>query len=148
VEDICLEKKASATKEKAMSQIIGIGVDIEKISRFEVFETNKEHAFLKRAFTNDELDYCFSQARPSQHLAARYAGKEAVVKALSTQVRILYNQIEILNDKKGRPMVTLEIDHGLDIKISLSHSGDMAIAFVILWLLKAAQSDLKGRGKV
>jgi len=59
---------------------IGIGVDIEDVNRFTKLGGNK--AFLKKVFTQNELDYCFSKKVAAPHLAVRYAGKEAVVKAL------------------------------------------------------------------
>ena len=61
-------------------KILSIGVDIESVDRFK--EHDKNGSFLKRIFTNKELEYCFSFTDFAQHLAVRYSGKEAVVKAL------------------------------------------------------------------
>jgi len=117
---------------------ISVGVDIEDISRFEKLNRVKNRTFLNKIFTERELNYCFSKARPASHLAARFSGKEAIVKALSSRGMndINYNAIEILNDKQGIPQVNLLNDikiKNIQIEISLSHCQDKAVAFVILF---------------
>jgi len=111
----------------------GIGVDIEDIKRFRNLNIAHSKQFLDKIFTKKELDYCFSKAKPEQHLAARYAGKEAVVKALYSlgKTNIDYNDIEITNNKDSVPMVKIKNkdSDGLKIKISLAHCEDKAIAF-------------------
>ena len=81
---------------------------------------------------NKELKYCLSKTNPYPHLAARFAGKEAVIKLISGfGGKISPNEIEILNNADGVPGVLLNKE-GLDrfsIVISLSHSKDRAIAF-------------------
>ena len=93
-------------------------------------------AFLKRNFTPTELDYCLSKEAPAPHLAARFAGKEAVIKALSSLniTKIWYSDIEILNNNYGVPYVKINTDKAekLLIKISLSHSPDLVLAFCII----------------
>lgn len=107
-----------------------IGVDIESIARFKGLQREKSKRFLEKIFTKDEVDYCFSKKAPWPHLAARFAAKEAVLKAvspLSKNVPAL-NEIEILNNAKGIPAVALK---GYEIKISLSHCDTLALAFVV-----------------
>jgi len=120
---------------------LGVGTDIEDICRFRKLDRDKNSNFLDKIFTKKELDYSFSKANPHQHLAARYAGKEAVVKALSSLGKrsIDYKDIEILNNNKGIPKVNInygKIDHGknnnLKVNISLSHSNDRALAFAVI----------------
>lgn len=114
-----------------------IGVDIENISKFNQIKKNDK--ILSRIFTNNELKYCFSKRDPAPYLAVRYAGKEAVVKAVNStgvsQMSFLdYKKIEIYNEKSGTPrvkLVGLNLDN-LVINISLSHCDDKAIAFVII----------------
>lgn len=112
---------------------LGIGVDCEEISHFKKINKN----FLKKVFTKKELDYCKSKPNPPQHLAVRFAGKEAVIKALnSINKKVFFNEIEILNDKNGVPYVKI-INNKIrskrfKIKISLSHSKDNAVAFVLV----------------
>jgi holo-[acyl-carrier protein] synthase len=115
---------------------IGIGVDIENISRFQGLTIEKDASFLNKIFTEKELDYCFSLGNPAQHLAARYAGKEAVIKALSTLERanLNYKEIEIVNDSRGIPCASIRKKDAANLKIliSLSHSQEAAVAFTIV----------------
>ena len=99
--------------------------------------------FVERVFTASERAYCDSKgAAAAQHYAARFAAKEAALKALRTGWRgsIAWHDIEISNDEKGAPLI--EIAGGakkvLDslgansVHISLSHTTEHAIATVIL----------------
>ena len=114
----------------------GIGTDIENIDRFRKLDYNESRAFLNKIFTENELDYCFSKETPAQHLAARFAGKEAVVKALSDvgKFNINYKEIEIINNEKGVPRVIFNNKNLINLKVnlSLSHCDDKAIAFAII----------------
>jgi phosphopantetheine--protein transferase-like protein len=110
----------------------GIGTDIENISRFN--KLKEDENFLKKIFTDKEIKYCLSKSNPESHFAARYCGKEAVIKALNNinQITYDYKKIEILNNEKEVPFVNI-LDKKLEnisIKISLSHNADKAIAFV------------------
>jgi holo-[acyl-carrier protein] synthase len=104
-------------------------VDCEEIARFERMDARA----LGKIFTEREIAYCSGKARPSQHFAARFAAKEAVIKCLgSLGKRVFLNQIEIANRKNGSPFVILNKKLSRhDISVSLSHSGGMAIAFAI-----------------
>ena len=86
-----------------------VGVDIEEISRFENKTIENDSHFLNKIYTENELDYCFSNALPARHLAARFCAKEAVVKALSNILNknLSYSQIEILRRENGSPYVNL-----------------------------------------
>lgn len=116
------------------SKNLGVGTDIENVDRFRKLDRNKNSNFLNRVFTKKEMDYSFSKAKPYQHLAARYAGKEAVVKALSSigKRNIDYKDIEILNSENGIPKVNLNYNGSLKVYISLSHSNDRALAFAVI----------------
>jgi len=115
---------------------IGIGTDIEEIKRFENIHDPVFTAFLNKNFTRTELDYCLSKDAPAPHLAARFAGKEAVIKALSSLniPHIFYPAIEIVNNEQGVPCVRVNTEYNekLHIKLSLSHSSGMALAFCII----------------
>jgi len=107
-----------------------VGVDIENVDRFKLdFKKNK--VFLNRIFSEDELKYCFSKQNPSSHLAARFVAKEAVVKAIYSLGKKppALNKINIKNSKKGVPTIDLK---GFDVRISLSHCRDKAIAFALI----------------
>lgn len=114
----------------------GIGVDIESIERFRKPNVTDNKQFLDNIFTKKELEHCFSKNKPEQHLAARYAGKEAVVKALCSlgKTSIDYSDIEIINNKYNVPIVKIDnkdLD-SLKIKISLAHCEDKAVAFAVV----------------
>ena len=121
--------------------IIGLGTDIIDVHRIEN-QVKKGKAYIDKIFTPNEIAYCESKARKAQHYAARFAAKEAFLKAIGTGWRggIAFNEVEIMNDEYGKPVITL---HGkakttiqkICIKqmcVSLSHVKDMAIAIVII----------------
>lgn len=121
--------------------IKGTGVDIVEISRIEE-AAGASGRFLKRVFTDAELTYCSGGKRRWASLAARFAAKEAVSKALGSGIgRVRWNDIEIVNREDGKPQVLL---HGeasrlaaqmgiAKLEVSLSHSREYAVAFVIAY---------------
>lgn len=110
-----------------------IGVDCVEVSRFESLARDK--AFIETIFTKKEIEYCQTQHDPTQHFAARFAGKEAVIKALSGFKATLPNfqEIEITREPKQPPRVRLKeaLEEEYAIKISLSHTKNTAVAFVV-----------------
>ena len=89
--------------------------------------------FLKRIYTDREIDYCNSKGKQKyQSYAARFAAKEAIYKAISDYINFNYSwqDFEILNDKNGQPYVNLgfKIENLEDINISLSHCKEYAVA--------------------
>jgi holo-[acyl-carrier protein] synthase len=114
-----------------------VGVDIIEIDRIEKAWRRFGQRFLHRIYTEPELRIC--QEKP-RSLAARFAAKEAVMKALGTGVKgISWQEIEILAKPSGEPLVRLygkarvKADSlGLgELAISLSHSREYAVAFVV-----------------
>jgi holo-[acyl-carrier protein] synthase len=112
---------------------IGIGVDVESVERFAKLDRERDKGFFNKIYTDDELDYCFSKTPAAPRLAARYAAKEAVVKALGNLgiTAPSYQEIEIARAESGAPVVRLG-QPGLAAKVSLSHTEDTAIAFAIV----------------
>jgi holo-[acyl-carrier protein] synthase len=113
-----------------------IGVDIIEINRVEAVITRWGKTFLERVFTPQELK-SFSS---TSSLAARFAAKEAVLKAIGACDKgISWQDIEILAESSGKPLVKLTGKAKLQadasaiekFNISLSHSRDYAVAFVI-----------------
>ncbi len=113
------------------------GVDIVEITRIEKAINRWGRRFLQRIYTEPELRLC--REKP-QALAVRFAGKEAVMKALGTGIKgISWKEIEIMAEPSGQPLVHLygkaqdKADElGLDmLAISLSHSQEYAVAFVV-----------------
>ena len=114
-----------------------IGVDIIEIARIQRAIERWDERFLHRVYTELELRLC--RRKPSR-LAGRFAGKEAVMKALGTGVRgISWREIEILAEPSGKPVVRLygkaqakadSLGMG-ELAISLSDSKKYAVAFVV-----------------
>lgn len=112
-----------------------IGIDIVEISRIEQAVSRWGEGFLSRIYTSPELELCRNRIAS---LAVRFAGKEAVVKALGTptETGFRWKDVEILSEPSGRPVVRLHgkaqrqaSSLGLNsINISLSHSREYAIA--------------------
>ena len=123
--------------ERNHNKMTSIGTDIESIARFNKLDKK----FFERIYTKTELSYCFKTTHPAQHLAVRYCAKEAVLKALSgmdikgkVATPIPLNKIEIMHAPNNTPTVTLHETRlqGLNIRISLSHCEDKAIAVCII----------------
>ena len=122
-------------------RIVGIGVDATEIERIlAICERNRE-AFLARVYTPREQEYCMAKKNFGESLAARWAAKEAVMKALGTgwAQGVAWSDIETLNLPSGAPTLelsggALEVARNLGVvewKISLTHTKSEAIAYVI-----------------
>ena len=117
------------------------GVDLVDCKR--IAEAIEKHGdrFLRRVYTQRELDYCLGKKRELEHLAGRFAAKEAVLKVLGTgwSGGINWTDIEVVNEPSGQPRVTLsgrtrEIadEQGLgEVLISISHISTHAIASAV-----------------
>lgn len=122
--------------------IFGTGVDIVEISRVRDAIEKWGESFLTKIFTEREIRYSNSRRFSHQHFAARFAAKEAVIKAFGEPNKhpINWTDIEVLNDKEGKPVIefhngALKLKNRKKIKeviISLSHSKEHAIANAIL----------------
>jgi len=120
--------------------IIGIGVDLVKIDRID--KAGKHEGFLERLFTDREREYCSRQKFPAQHYAARFAAKEAVLKAIGTgwSAGVKWTDMEVLHGEGGGPIVNLtgRVKDLIDLKgvtqvlLSYSHDEGYAVAQVVL----------------
>ena len=122
--------------------IFGTGVDIVEVFRMRDAIDKWGDNFLKKVFTDREIRYANSKRFACQHFAARFAAKEAVVKAFGEPKKfpIKWTEIEVLNDDEGKPMIKFHND-ALKLKtkkkidsviLSMSHSKNYAVANVIL----------------
>lgn len=119
---------------------IKCGTDIIEIERIKRDIEKQGQKFLNRIYTKKEIEYCESKGvQKYQSYAARFAGKEAVFKAISESLESKYSiswtDIEITNDQNGKPTVAIYNINNLKINsidISLSHCKDYAIATVTL----------------
>lgn len=122
--------------------IVGLGVDLAPVADIERLYTRHEARFLDRVFTRAEQDYCLGRRNKFQHLAARFAAKEAASKALGTGIgrTVQWTDIEVLHDERRRPILHLHrgaarLADKLGAKsfwVSLSHTADHAVATVVL----------------
>lgn len=117
----------------------GIGTDIIEISRIrKSIERHSEH-FLNSIFTRFEQEYCFRYKDSAPRFAGRFAGKEAIIKALGSGFSegFTWLDIEIRNNSKGQPEVVLsphmqELFNQPQILISISHCREYAMATAVL----------------
>jgi holo-[acyl-carrier protein] synthase len=122
--------------------IVGTGVDIAEVPRIQSSIERFGERFLRRVFTDSEIDYCDSKVNRAERYAVRFAAKEAALKAIGTGLRmgISWREVEVTRLPGGRPTIAF---HGvasqfaakLGMKrahLSLSHTKEHAIAYVIL----------------
>ena len=128
-------------KEKQGQMIIGIGVDIVQIERVRKLVENYSE-FMHQVFTAREIEFCQAKADSASSYAARFAAKEAMMKALSTgwNEKVNWLDIEVINEEQGNPILkikgrTLKLMKKMGVyqtHLSLSHERDYALAFVVL----------------
>jgi holo-[acyl-carrier protein] synthase len=132
-------------------RILGTGIDIVENDRIEAMVSRWAGHFLDRVFLPDEQTYCHGKARPSLHLAGRFAVKEAVSKAFRTGIgpRFGWLDIEVArNAESGAPSVklhgsaaTFAEELGVSrIMISLAHTRHYAVANAVLISIQEAEA--------
>ncbi len=127
---------------EGMKDIVGIGVDLVEVDRMEKAMFGHPDRFRKRVFTALEVEYCEPRKNHFEHYAARFAAKEAVMKALGTGWRkgVAFSEIEVCRTEAGKPEIVL---HGktkqqaekagvLHAYLSISHTKRYAVAQVLL----------------
>src|SRR5215475_10001193 len=122
--------------------IVGTGVDITEVVRIKAAMERFGDRFLMRICTPDEVKYCLSKANSAERIAARFAAKEAGMKAIGTGLRhgITWHDLEVVRFPGQRPQLrwsgrAAEVARSLGCKrthLSLSHTSEQAIAHVIL----------------
>lgn len=120
----------------------GVGVDLVKIPRMREVITRWDERFLRRVFTDQEIAYCRGRRDPAPHFAARFAAKEAGMKALGTGLRqgVKWRELEVRRERGQAP--TLELHGrtrelglargGRRMLLTLTHDGDYALAQALL----------------
>ena len=121
--------------------IVGLGLDIAETDRIEAAITRHGAPFLERVYTPLEVAYCESHKNKFERYAARFAAKEAAMKALGTGWRrgVRWRDIEVTRDPSGKPTLSLEGAAGeiagqlgvKNIALTITHSGNLALAQVI-----------------
>ena len=127
------------TWETAYLRIIGVGIDIVDIG---IFRSRLDDGMVSELFLPGEIEYCSTRARPWESYAARFAAKEASFKALGVGLSsgLRWKNVEVIKDESGAVSVqlngkALEQAGNLRVKqvrLSISHSGDNAIAVVTM----------------
>ncbi len=121
--------------------VLGHGIDVVEIPRLAELLKRHGERFVQRVFTPVEREYCRGKKRELEHLAGRFAAKEAVLKVLGTgwAGKISWQDVEVTNAPGGQPQVALTGESAAvaermgirRILISISHTGDWAAASAI-----------------
>jgi holo-[acyl-carrier protein] synthase len=121
--------------------IVGMGIDIAEVKRIETVIESQRGRFLQRVYTPDEIAYCEQFKNKFERYAARFAAKEAAMKALGTgwSRGVRWVDVEVVRQRGGRPTISLKgaarkIADSLGVKhiaLSITHTAEQAIAQVI-----------------
>lgn len=129
--DRLLEEARASTGTRG---IVGLGADVEPVASFE--NLPPDDPFLRRCFTEAERAYCEQGAAPAQRFAARFAAKEAVVKALGSTLRLLPGEVEIVRTTSGAPMARLRdgaaVGEHVAIHVSIGHTDALGYAVAVV----------------
>lgn len=118
----------------------GVGLDVCDVADFEQRSLETHAAFYARCFSQQEIDYCCAQAAPYQHFAARFAAKEAAIKALGNITPLAYWQVEVIRGSNGAPglrvwdesrLAPLGLMDEYRLLVSLTHTDTTAAAIVV-----------------
>jgi holo-[acyl-carrier protein] synthase len=120
--------------------ILGIGIDLCDVERIRRLLEKDRSRFVRRVFLEAEAAYCEGRRRPAIHYAARFAAKEAFMKAVGTGWRLGWWQVEVVRGPSGRPELALsgraaEVMERRGLRrahLSLTHSAESAAAVVVL----------------
>lgn len=112
----------------------GIGIEIVDVGRFKAAMERWGERLLKRLFTENELAYCLGRRRAAEHLAARFAAKESLVKALGRRLR--FKDMEVMRGEGGSPAFHVTGVKGLAkgerAVLTMSHDGGFAVAETVV----------------
>lgn len=120
--------------------ILGVGLDVTPISRIAAVVARHGGRFEQRVFTAAEQQYCRGRATPAQHYAARFAAKEAALKALGAPAGLALRELEVVSAPSGAPSLRLWGRAAAAagrlgatrFHLTLSHAADLAVAVVVL----------------
>jgi len=125
-----------------MTEVKGIGVDLAQIPRLRRVVERWDERFLRRVFTDGEIAYCPRRRDPIPHLAARFAAKEATLKALGTglSMGVNWRELEVRRERGQAPTMVLtgrsetiaRAKGASRVLISMTHDGDYAMAQALL----------------
>lgn len=112
--------------------VYGIGIDIVAVGRFGKALSRWGERLEARLFTDGELAYCKRKKNSAEHLAARFAAKEATIKALGER-SLSFKSIEVVNSSDGHPSIRVDgLSSEYSLMVSLSHEREYAVAQVVV----------------
>lgn len=113
--------------------IVGTGVDITEVRRLRQAVEKWQDSFLEKVFTQEELENAKKRGSIYQHLAGRFAAKEAIFKAMGDRT-LSWQDVVVLNKEDGSPYCKIlnGKGKGLNIHISISHVKTYAVACAII----------------
>jgi len=122
--------------------ILGLGIDIVNVDRLKKSYENFGERFLKKIFTDKEIDYCERFQKKFESYAGKFSVKEAFMKAIGKGIKqgVWFNNIEVLNYETQQPYVNLygnaklffEEINGSNIFVSITHTSNVGAAVVII----------------
>ena len=123
--------------------VVGVGIDLTDVARIRKLLENYSNSFLERTFTSAEIEYCKRSADPALHFAARFAAKEAMVKALGTGFdgQITLKSVSVENNPQTKAPIAVLDEFatkqmhnlgGEKMLVSLTHLKDYAQAIAII----------------
>ena len=122
--------------------IDAVGVDISDVKRIKSALERWGERFVSRTFSGREAEYCRKHRDAALRFAARFAAKEAFIKCMGSARGIQWNEIELLNDRSGKPrfhlsdgiLEKLEKRKIRKVHVSITHTAEYAVAFVVFEL--------------
>jgi holo-[acyl-carrier protein] synthase len=136
-----MAKARRARAKRTSGQVAGIGTDIVEVARVHK-SLARTPGFARLAFSDGERAYCDGCAHPAEHYAARFAAKEAFLKAVGKGILqgVVLREIEVVRDEGGEPSLRLGKSAaramaqrgGASALVSLSHAAGWAVAFVVV----------------
>jgi holo-[acyl-carrier protein] synthase len=129
--------------------VAGVGIDLVDIGRIER-ALEKRPRLAARLFTDSELAYSNARRRPARHLAARFAAKEAVVKAMGLGPGTEIREIEVIDGAPPRIRLGGEVrkaadESGMRVSVSLSHERETAAAVAVVEAIRPGAEEQKER---
>jgi len=126
------QKQAKCAKKWLRPVIKGVGIEIVEVRRFKRAMERWGGPFLKKLFTEDELEYCLAKRSPEVHLAARFAAKISFFKAMGRSMP--YKDIGVVRDKSGMPSIKVNHVKGGPLRpgLTITHTRDVAMAVVVV----------------
>jgi len=120
--------------------IYGIGIDIVEIQRMRDASEKWGNKFFEKFLTESEISYCFEKKDPYPSISVRWAAKEALIKAVGSEIHVNLKEVEVDNNRLGRPSLIIKgklqeffKEKGIEsYHVSLSHEKAYGVASVVL----------------